>query len=402
VPAPSRSSPAPLPSTVGATLLEWFRRHRRPLPWRRRRTPYRIWVAEVILQQTRVEPAIPYYERFVREFPTVRALAAAPLDRVLKVWEGAGYYARARHLHVAARVLVRDRSGRLPATVDELEELPGIGPYIARAVASLAFDVPTVALEANGLRVGARWILEEGDIRAGATRRRIETALTAAMAGRSPGAFNEAIMELGETVCRPIAPRCERCPVAFACGAYRELEDPGTIPRPQVRARRPHVRAAVVLLEDGRGRWLVQRRPPRGLLGGLWELPGGKIRSRETAESAAERELREETGGKARSLTPIGVVRHAYSHFTVELHVFLGRARLPLPAPGGERRWVTLREIRDLPIPKATEKVLSLLRSGRPGRASRGSGSRRGRTSASRSREVRPRAHRALSKGTGS
>jgi A/G-specific adenine glycosylase len=357
----TRSSGAGLRGGPAPSLLRWFRRTRRPLPWRRDRDPYRIWVAEVLLQQTRVEQAAPYYERFVAAFPDVRALADAPVARVLKAWQGAGYYARAHHLHTAAREVVRRYEGRLPATVPELEELPGVGPYIARAVASLAFDVPVVALEANGLRVAARWTLERGDPRSPAVRRRLESALSAHLPAREAGAYNEAIMELGESVCRPVGPNCPQCPVSRWCRAYRETSDPGAIPRPRRRARRPHVRGSVVVLERS-GRWLVQRRAPGALLGGMWEFPGGKIEPGESPEVAARRELREETGLTVGSLRPRGVVRHAYSHFTVELHVFEGRAEDGVSArTHAGRRWVSPAELRRLPIPKATEKIVDRL-----------------------------------------
>lgn len=382
MPARARPSPSAIPATLGPTLVRWYRRHRRPLPWRRSRDPYRIWVAEVVLQQTRVAQAVPYFERFVREFPTVRALAEAPLDRVLKVWEGAGYYARARHLHAAARVLVREHAGHLPRTMTELEELPGVGPYIARSVAALAFGVRTVALEANGRRVGARWTRSEGDVRRGAAQRAVESALATAMERVPPGEFAEAVMELGETVCRPAAPDCGHCPVAFGCRAHRELDDPSILPFRPKRARRSHVRAAIAAVHDRRGRWLFQRRPPRGLLGGLWELPGGKIRRGESPRDAAARELNEETGARAVALVPVGVVRHAYSHFSVELHVFEGPVRSPAPRARDGRRWVTRADARRLALPKATRKALALLVPARPGRASRGSGSRPGRTRA--------------------
>ena len=171
------AAPSVLPPALVPALLAWFAHHRRPLPWRRDRDPYRIWVAEVLLQQTRVAQAVPYYERFLRAFPSVPALAAARSDRVLKVWQGAGYYARARHLHAASRQLVAESEGRLPSTVPELERLPGVGPYIARAIAALAFDRPTVALEANGVRVVARWTREVGDVRRAPVRARLERSL---------------------------------------------------------------------------------------------------------------------------------------------------------------------------------------------------------------------------------
>ena len=375
VPAPDRPTAVP---RRGPALLRWFRAERRPLPWRRDRDPYKVWVAEVILQQTRVEQAVPYFERFLRAFPTVRALARAREGEVLKVWQGAGYYARARNLHAAARRVVRESGGRLPGSVTELEQLPGVGPYIARAVASLAFGIRTVALETNGLRVAARWTLEEGDLKTARVRSRLERALLTEIPSTSPGEFNEALMELGETVCRPVHPLCGRCPVAGTCRARAELPDPGAIPRRGPRPSRPHVRAAVVVLED-RGRWLVQRRPPNGLLGGLWEFPGGRIEPGETPARAARRELREETGLKAGALRRCGVVRHAYSHFSVELHVYRGRRTGPPLRPLPNQRWVVPGQVGELPLPKATEKVLGLIGTGAD-RASRGSRSRPGRT----------------------
>jgi A/G-specific adenine glycosylase len=341
-----------------------------------------VWVAEVLLQQTRVAQAAPYFERFVRAFPTARALARAPLPRVLKVWQGAGYYARAHHLRAAAQQIVRERHGRLPATVPELEALPGVGPYIARAVAAIAFGEPCVALEANGRRVAARWTRDEGDVRDPTVGARLAKALEKILPRSDPGAFNEAVMELGETVCRPARPHCPACPVPFACRAYRELDDPGVLPRRVARVRRPHVRAAVVVVSD-RGRWLVQRRPASGLLPGLWEFPGGRIERGERPEAAARRELREETGLSVGRLVPLGIVRHAYSHFTVELHAFAARRPDGRGRDGsGRRRWVTPAEFQRLPVPKATEKVVALAR-GTAGTASRGSGSRPGRRRAS-------------------
>ncbi|MGA3022161.1 MAG: A/G-specific adenine glycosylase [Thermoplasmata archaeon] len=390
---------APLPAALATALLRWYRLHRRALPWRHDRDPYRVWVAEVLLQQTRVAQAAPYFERFVRTFPTVDALAQAPIGRVLKAWQGAGYYARAHHLHAAARQLVREREGRFPTTVRELETLPGVGPYTARAVAAIAFGRPVVALEANGLRVAARWTREEGDVQDPLVRARLEEALASILPRTNAGTFNEAVMELGETVCRPARPACPKCPAAFACRAHRELEDPGALPRRAVRSRRPHVRAAVVVLAD-RGRWLVQRRPPSGLLPGLWEFPGGRVEPGERPETAARRELREETGLYVRHLFPLGTVRHAYSHFTVELHAFAGRPRGSSGAgTGADRRWVTRSELDRLPVPKATEKVAALAEKGAD-RASRGSGFRPGRTPVSRPRGARPRSRRALRSGT--
>lgn len=357
----SRAAPA-------TALLRWFAGHRRPLPWRVSRDPYRVWVAEVLLQQTRVAQATPYFERFVAKFPTVAALARASEEEVLKAWEGAGYYARARRLREAARVVVDRFHGRLPSSFEELEGLPGVGPYTARAIASLAFDVPCLALEANGLRVAARWTGEEGDIRARAVRARLERHLLSLVPARRAGAFNEAVMELGETVCLASAPRCHECPVASTCRARRDLPDPSILPRRRPSRRRPHVRAAVVVLEQ-EGRWLVQRRPSRGLLGGLWEFPGGKIEPGETPTQAARRELREEVGVDARELVPWTTVRHGYSHFTVELHVFRGAWAGRLRR-SSSRKWVTSSELEALPLPRATRKIVAGLAATGPARPS--------------------------------
>jgi A/G-specific adenine glycosylase len=363
-------------------LLAWFSLHRRPLPWRADRDPYRIWVAEVLLQQTRVAAVVPRYLAFLAKYPTVAALARASEHDVLKAWEGAGYYARARNLRAAAREIVGARHGVFPRTARELAELPGCGPYISAAVASLAYDEPVVALEANGLRVAARWTLEEGDVRREEVRARLRAALEHELPRDSAGAFNEAVMELGETVCLPRDPRCPECPVASDCRARQERPDPGGLPVRSRLPERPHVVASIVALESG-NRWLVRQRPVEGLLGGLWELPGGRVAPGESFASAARRELWEETGLAASSLVPLGIVRHAYSHFSVSLHLFGG----PWDRAGDLRgdaplRWVTRAEFERLPRPAATVRAMALVEQARGG-ASPGSGSRPGRRAAS-------------------
>ena len=353
-------------------LLDWFDRHRRPLPWRKRPTPYRTWVAEVLLQQTRVAQAAPYFERFITAFPSVAALAHASEQEVLKQWEGAGYYARARNLRLAARRVMLRRNGELPRRLTDLRRLPGVGPYIAAAIASLAFGEHVPALEVNGLRVVVRWTLESGDPKSSAVRQRLAKWVSTRLPRDRPGAFNEALMELGETTCLPRAPRCGECPVATWCRARQELPDPGSLPRPRGPRHRPRVVAAVAVVARN-GRWLVLRRPSSGLLGGLWEFPGGKVESGESPVEACRREVREETGLRVGRLRPLGVVRHGYSHFTVRLHLFRGAVSdgRPVRTHGRPFRWVTANELRRLPIPRATLKALDLLM-GPAGRVSPG------------------------------
>ncbi|MCI4357527.1 MAG: NUDIX domain-containing protein [Thermoplasmata archaeon] len=359
-------SPSVLRSRVdrrfSSVLLAWFDHQHRPLPWRKNRHPYRRWVAEVMLQQTRVAQAGPVYERFIQRFPTVRSLARASPDEVLKVWEGAGYYARARNLRAAALVLTASGPVRWPRSSQAWEQLPGVGPYTARALASLTRGEPVVALESNGLRVAARWTLERGDPASNATRRRLEAHLATWLPLDRPGEFNEAIMELGETVCRPVGPRCSECPVRDGCRAREELADPSSIPTRVRKGPRPRVRAAIAaILRDGR--WLVHRRPPRGLLGGLWELPGGKLEPNEPPEAAIRREVREETGLRLADLSRAGSVRHDYSHFSVSLDVFRGKAigRFRAEEPTDSFRWVTPGEFELLPRPLATIRAARLI-----------------------------------------
>lgn len=326
-----------------------------------------------MLQQTRVAQAVPYFERFLRRFPSLRVLAAASEEQVLKVWEGAGYYARARNLHRAARQLVREQGGRIPRRSAELRKLPGVGPYIAAAVASLAYGEPILALDSNGRRVLARWTLERSDPSSARFSRRLERWAVRHVPPERLGEFNEALMELGETLCRPTGPQCAVCPAASACRARQELPDPGAIPSRRRRGPKPLVLGAVTAIER-EGRWLVLRRPSAGLLGGLWEFPGGKLEPGESPEAAGRRELREETGLTVDVLDHVATVRHEYSHFRVALHLFRSRSpRGRLRVRGRRHRWVGMRELRRLPLPRATLKMIPFLRPARdPGRVSRG------------------------------
>ena len=270
-PAKPGRSVSPTGRARGA-LLRWYRRARRDLPWRHTSDPYRVWISEAMLQQTRVETVIPYYHRFLDRFPDVAALAGAELDDVLGAWQGLGYYSRARNLKRAAEHVVECCGGELPDTADALRELPGVGRYTAGAVASIAFDRPEPIVDGNVARVLSRFhgLTEDPKSRAG--QKRLWEEAERLVRGRSPGDLNQALMELGATVCTPRSPECPRCPVRADCVALRG-GDPEALP---AGGKRPKVRdiTAVAALVERRGRVLAVRRPETGLLGGLWDLPG--------------------------------------------------------------------------------------------------------------------------------
>lgn len=252
-------------------LLSWFRAHARTLPWRREpRDPYRVWVSEVMLQQTRVETVLGHYERVLTRFPDVASLAAAPEDDLMKAWEGLGYYRRARLLQAAARDVVAKHGGVLPASHEALLALPGFGPYTAGAVGSLAFGLPAPAVDGNVLRVASRILALEDDVSLPATRRKVERWVMDAQPRDAPGPFNEALMELGATVCTPVSPRCDACPVAAACEA-RRLVIERLLP---VKARKAApVEARVALALARRGDAMLLEKRESGLLAGTWGLP---------------------------------------------------------------------------------------------------------------------------------
>lgn len=348
--------------SIRRLLPLWWRRCRRDLPWRRTADPYAIWVSEVMLQQTQVATVRPYYQRFLKRFPTVRALARAPMGEVLKAWEGLGYYARARNLRAAATTVVREHGGRLPPTAEALRRLPGIGRYTAAAVASIAFGSDDAVLDGNVTRVLSRLFAVGGKLGKAATQKRLWALAERLVSPGSPGRvglFNQAMMDLGATVCTPRRPRCEACPLRRLCRAH-ELGSEQDYPRRARRRAVPHYDVAVAVVER-RGRILIGRRHARGLLGGLWELPGGKVRANESLAQAVRREVREEMGIRVRVLEPLATIRHAYSHFRVTLHAFRCRYVSGQPrAIGCEAfRWVHPKDLGDYPFPAANLKLFA-------------------------------------------
>ncbi len=339
-------------------LLRWYRRRRRDLPWRRTRDPYAIWVSEVMLQQTRVATVVPYYERFIAAFPDLRALARARVERVLALWSGLGYYGRARALHRASRLVVERHGGELPRDPATLGELPGVGPYTAGAIASLAFGFPEPVLDGNVHRVLSRLLARRG----GGARedRRLLAVARALVEGGTPGDLNQALMELGATVCTPRAPRCAECPLARRCQALSRGR-PEAYPAPGQRPAGGSARVAVALV--WRGTRLLLERPGDGSpFRGSWDLPGVEIASDADAARAIESALSGRHGISVHvDLAPVARATHSILDRRLRLELLSCRLAREPTGPGGGARWARIRDLERLPISGATWKLVRLV-----------------------------------------
>ena len=322
-------------------LLDWYEREAADLPWRRSRDPYAIWLAEIMLQQTQVNTVIPYYERFLQRFPDIASLAAADMDEVLKLWEGLGYYRRAHNLQRAARQVMQEHDGKLPRRAAGLQKLPGIGRYSAGAIASIAFAEAAPVLDGNVMRVFARLTDLDEDITRPATQRRLWALAQDWLHPTRPGAWNQALMELGRRVCRPRQPDCPRCPLQDACLA-RARGRQNELPRRRPRPERPHHDLVVALLRNAQGEILIQRRPAEGLLGGLWTFPGGRAVAEDVSlEAALQRCLRESLALEARPGAALAPVQHGFTHFRITLHAWeCALVCGPAESPSPETAWV--------------------------------------------------------------
>lgn len=363
----SELHPTP-PNGLQRALLRWYDENKRDLPWRRERDPYRIWVSEIMLQQTRVETVIPYYERFIARFPDAASLAAASEEDVLRQWAGLGYYRRARHLQAGVREVVSRYGGTVPADGAAVAKLPGVGPYTAGAIMSIAFGEPVPAVDGNVMRVLSRLYRLHDDVRKSASRRRFEEVAASLVPADRPGDFNQALMELGALVCVPGRPRCGACPVRSFCAAYATGEQHELPVRSRARAPETvHVACAVV--EHG-GRLLVERRPPTGLLASLWQFPTIELGPGEKAAEAIESHV------ASRYALDVGAGRESVRH----THVFTHRRWLiegigcRLASAAGlarndghavadgapEFRWVTRAELADMPLAGPHRRIWEL------------------------------------------
>jgi A/G-specific adenine glycosylase len=321
---------------IQGALIAWFRRGHRDMPWRRTRDPYAIWVSEIMLQQTRVETVVPYFERWMRRFPSVRALAEAPLDDVLAQWAGLGYYARARNLQRAAQQIVEKHGGRFPRAREDVHALPGVGPYTAGAILSIAFGEKEPILDGNVARVLSRLFFVENP---GKRDEKLWALAEQLLPAESPGDFNQALMELGATVCTPRAPSCLACPLRKYCAAQQKgLQES----LPPVKKKTP-TRAIdqVTILVERERKLLLLRRPPSGLWGGLWEPPTGELAPGEDPAEAAARVVHSSTALRLDNVEPMSRFEHVLTHRRMRFFPFRARARGRMRVSGYDAsRWV--------------------------------------------------------------
>jgi A/G-specific adenine glycosylase len=351
-------------------LFAWYSRHGRDLPWRKGRDPYKIWVSEVMLQQTRVDTVIPYYERWMEKFPDLETFVDAEIGGVLRLWEGMGYYRRVHNMQRTAQVLTAQYDGRFPRDVKELQRLPGIGPYTAAAIAAIAFNLPTIALDGNLRRVISRLFDYDQDVRSPEGEEYLVECALALMPSGTSSTFNQALMDLGAMICTPRGPDCETCPVASFCMAYKHgVQDE----RPLRRKRDPiphHIVIAGVLEREGKV--LIGQRPNGKLLGGLWEFPGGKCGKGETLEDCLLREWREELDLQIRAGEVLGEFSHAYTHFRVTVHAMTCHAPKgePKALEHSQIRWVRPEALGDYPMGKVDREIAKTLLEAKSSRSS--------------------------------
>jgi len=342
------------------SLLGWFAENQRDLPWRRTYDPYHVWISEIMLQQTQMERGVEYFNRWMQRFPDPESIAKASERDVLKAWEGLGYYSRARNIIKTAALLVEKYDGNIPDSYDELIALPGIGPYTAAAIMSIAFNQPYPVVDANVERLFARFDDVDHSMKDKAVQKELHVVLKEIVNDTVPRDVNQALMELGALVCTPKNPDCPACPVQASCKAFSR----GTVTERPVRRRRQEkidiIMACTIIEHDGKV--FIQQRREGDVWGGLWEFPGGRLKNGESADQAALRELYEETELQALNLRPFRTVTHYYTRFRVTLHSFFGQADgTPEPRLHAATRylWVTMQELEKYPFPSGHRQLIA-------------------------------------------
>jgi A/G-specific adenine glycosylase len=346
-------------ASLRKSLLAWFDHHRRALPWRASRDPYRVWIAEIMLQQTRIAAVIPYYDRFLKRFPTVQTLASAREDEVLRLWSGLGYYSRARNLHRAAKEIEAKHAGAFPRTLNEALALPGIGSYTGAAVLSIAYDVPLAVLDGNVARVLARIAAVRGDLRQPRSWTALGNMAQGLMAAESAGDWNQALMELGEIICTPRSPRCDECPLAKFCSAQK-LALTESIPAPRKKRAPVSIRIAAAILRDPQDRVLLVRDPGAHdgvLFSRMWQFPAIEVAEHAQEELAAH--VSKTLRVKIVALKELPAAKHGVTYRNMALLPFLAQvAVLPKLA---RTRILPIARLGSVPISSATRKIAAAL-----------------------------------------
>jgi A/G-specific adenine glycosylase len=347
---------------LGHQLLAWYRRNQRSLPWRGISDPYRIWISEIMLQQTQVDTVIPYYHRFLKAFPTVSSLAHAPLQDVLKAWENLGYYSRARNIHAAAKVIVEKFGGQIPDNWEEIKSLPGVGQYTAGAILSIVYGQAHPAVDGNVRRILCRLFAIRKPVDGSREQKQLQMLAASLIPVKHPGDFNQALMDLGATICKAKNPDCSRCPVSNLCQArLHNLQNvlPITRKTPAI----PRRQAAAAVIRNSEGMLLVVQRPASGLLASLWKLPGGFIKSGEDTENSLRRSVKEELGISIQVGKHLASVNHTYTHFRITLQAYECLLLKGTPRSIGCQnwRWVLLIDLKKLPLSKIDRMVMTTI-----------------------------------------
>jgi A/G-specific adenine glycosylase len=341
------------PEKIQKDLLKWFKKNGRDLPWRKTRDPYAIWVSEIMLQQTQVATVIPYYHKFLKSFPTVRRLAKADLSEVLTVWEGLGYYSRARNLHRASQIVMNCFQGILPGSLKELLSLPGIGRSTAGSILSIAFHREAPILDGNVRRVLSRLYAISGSPEDRKTDQCLWEISESLVPKGLSNPFNQALMDLGSLICTPQGPQCGRCPVQHVCRA-KATGKPEKFPLKKKKKAIPHVEAVSAVIKKN-GKVLLNQRPPSGLLGGLWEFPNWRIEEKERLRLRLRlrKYVKEKMGMDVKAKELIGIFHQTFSHFKLTLHVFLCEAM----DGNGKGKWVSIRKLHLFPMPRIHRRI---------------------------------------------
>jgi A/G-specific adenine glycosylase len=346
---------------IQVKLLRWFEKNGRDLPWRKTQDPYAIWVSEIMLQQTQVATVTPYYQKFLKFFPTVRHLAKADLSEVLKAWEGLGYYSRARNLHQASKIVLKEFNGKVPDTLQDLLLLPGIGRYTAGAILSIAYNKEAPILDGNVKRVLSRLFAVSDNPPIGKSARILWQISESLIPKGRTNSFNQALMDLGSIICMPRNPLCFRCPLHPFCKGYLSGR-PESFPSRSIKRKIPHMTAvSAVIYNDGKV--LLNRRPPKGLLGGLWEFPNWNIRDKRRLGLKLRNHIKREMGVNVKVEEPIGSLHQAFSHFKLTLHVFQCKAL----NRGGKGKWVPIQKLGLFPMSRIHRRIAEQIAGNRQG-----------------------------------